>query len=289
LTTENSRALKRAPFVDWNRAVAAFGTPFFDAVRPSLESLRAFPDAGRLNAILDALPRPLFNANGRPLRFCAAAKQHGGPAGNPHPGYEERVDAEGRIEVRPGSWHDFFNAMAWLAWPRAKAALNRVHAAEIRCTPGVAARRGAARDAATLFDEAGAVVACSDAELAGLLRGFRWKALFVARRADAESRLRCFLVGHSLLDKALSPYKGLTANALVFAVPAEFLRMPAVEQVAALDGLLAAWLADPAHLDAAAPFSPLPLLGLPGFCDGNADPAFYDDPAVFRPGRTRVA
>ncbi len=29
-------------------------------------------------------------------------------------------------------------------------------------------------------------------------------------------------------------------------------------------------------------FAPLPVLGVPGWCDANAEAAFYDDPAVFR-------
>ncbi|EGD03465.1 hypothetical protein B1M_16340, partial [Burkholderia sp. TJI49] len=37
-------------------------------------------------------------------------------------------------------------------------------------------------------------------------------------------------------------------------------------------------------------FSPLPVLGVPGWWAANADPAFYADPAVFRSGRrTRAA
>jgi hypothetical protein len=32
-------------------------------------------------------------------------------------------------------------------------------------------------------------------------------------------------------------------------------------------------------------YSPLPVLGVPGFWPANADPAFYDDEHVFRAGR----
>ena len=32
-------------------------------------------------------------------------------------------------------------------------------------------------------------------------------------------------------------------------------------------------------------FTPLPLLGIPGWCAGNADVCFYDDAQVFRPRR----
>ena len=30
---------------------------------------------------------------------------------------------------------------------------------------------------------------------------------------------------------------------------------------------------------------PLPVLGVPGWCDANGDPAYYEDVAVFRPAR----
>ena len=39
---------------------------------------------------------------------------------------------------------------------------------------------------------------------------------------------------------------------------------------------------DAAHL-ASKPFAPLPLMGVPGWCADNANPAFYADAAVFRP------
>jgi len=32
-------------------------------------------------------------------------------------------------------------------------------------------------------------------------------------------------------------------------------------------------------------FAPLPVMGIPGWCDENAEAAFYDDVTVFRPGR----
>jgi hypothetical protein len=34
-------------------------------------------------------------------------------------------------------------------------------------------------------------------------------------------------------------------------------------------------------------FCPLPVMGLPGWCDDNERPGFYDDPLVFRSGRRR--
>jgi hypothetical protein len=52
---------------------------------------------------------------------------------------------------------------------------------------------------------------------------------------------------------------------------------------------LDAWLAQdltPEKL-ARKPFSPLPLLGVPGWWPANEDPAFYADASVFRPQRSQ--
>jgi hypothetical protein len=51
----------------------------------------------------------------------------------------------------------------------------------------------------------------------------------------------------------------------------------------ALDAAASAQL-QPDTLRAAA-LCPLPLLGVPGWWPGNADPTFYDDSRVFRAGR----
>jgi len=91
------------------------------------------------------------------------------------------------------------------------------------------------------------------------------------------------------MDKALSPYKRMTAHALLVPVAREFLSLPAAAQVASLDGRVATWLAESLPRGEGAPFSPLPLMGLPGFCDDNADPVYYDDAATFRPPRLRAA
>ncbi len=193
---------------------------------------------------------------------------------------------DGRIETRSGNWHDLFNALCWLAWPRAKAALNALHVQQAQADQ-TAPRRGAARDLATLFDESGAVLACSDPALTALLRDFRWAELFCARRAQVLAGMRCFVFGHALLDKARAPYKGLTAHALVLPVRRDFLSLPAAQQVGRLDAMLAEWFAESSNLDGTRRLSPLPLTGLPGFCKDNANPAYYDDINVFRAGRAR--
>ena len=131
--------------------------------------------------------------------------------------YEERIFRTGEVATRPGSWHDLFNALAWLAFPQTKAVLNRRHHDELaRLGDGPA--RGTARDVLTLFDEGGIVVACATPELAQLLGGFEWKDLFWQRRADVVRSMRFLVFGHAILERALAPYKGVTAKALILEV-----------------------------------------------------------------------
>jgi hypothetical protein len=275
---------------DWLASAATFNTPFYDAVREQLKRLQRFPDLAELNALAESQVPRAANVNGEPLRFVPPASRNlreGLAIADNH--YELRVYRKACVETRPGNWHDCFNALSWLAWPRSKAALNALHVREQPVSDAaIPARRSAARDAATLFDEGGAVLACSDAELAGLLRDFRWRELFCTRRHEAMAHLRCYVFGHALLDKARAPYKSLTAHALIFPVPHDFLLLPAATQLARLDALLAAWITAPANLQSTDCFAPLPLLGLPGFCQANAEPVYYDDLSVFRPGRSRA-
>jgi hypothetical protein len=259
----------------------------FESLRRELESLTEFPDIAALNglAALGALPQ--LTADGRRLSFAAPA-----PSGKGlsvvDSRYEARVQREAAIETRPGNWHDMFNALVWLAWPLAKAALNAVHTHDIdeeNCAG--TGRRSVARDIATLFDESGAVLACADPALGGLLRQFRWKELFCVRRAEVESRIRCYIFGHALFDRARQPYKGMTAHALIFPVTPDFFQQTPALQVRALDAMLAGWFGNPANLDSTQRLAPLPVLGFPGFCAASTDPRYYDDAAVFRPGRLR--
>jgi hypothetical protein len=89
-----------------------------------------------------------------------------------------------------------------------------------------------------------------------------------------EARLLVF--GHALLEQLLAPRKGLTAH--VWWVNA------AMNLGATADTWLAAQCT--AEALAAKPFTPLPVLGVPGWRAGNENFSFYDDSLVFRPRKT---
>lgn len=233
-----------------------------------------WPALSRLQKIITGAG--IRTACGLPLRLVSPAALGGAS-------YEQRLFALGELEFRERNWHDLFNVLVWLSFPRAKAALNaRHHAALPAAKPG---GRGPVRDALTLFDESGVIVLSADAELLDMIREFRWKQLFWERRAAVITGMAFLPFGHALCEKALAPYKGITGRGLLFEVAADFFRQSPAERLAAIDQRLALRIADAQALQHTHDLAPLPVLGVPGWCADNEQPAYYDDRDHFRPGR----
>lgn len=241
-----------------------------------------FPLCSDLNALLKA---EHCSGSGQPLRFVPSMP-HGSAPGQvdeANEAYEARIFRCGEIVTREGNWHDLFNALAWLAFPRTKRELNRAHH---ECMVGQESRqRGTARDVLTLFDESGVLVACADQSLAQLLTGFRWKELFWSRRDDVENQMRFFVFGHALHEKALRPHAGMTGRAIILDCDRHFLGATTVQQLAELDERAAAWFGDRKVLASTRLQAPLPILGIPGWDPDNNRASYYDNTQVFRPGR----
>jgi hypothetical protein len=235
-----------------------------------LVHLLAAPDPRA--ALSDAARRGgVTTAGGRPVCFVDAADAAGTP-------YETHVAATGRVPTRLNR-HDLFNALMWLAFPRAKATLNARQAAAIART-GIGARRGPVRDAATLIDESGLLLATHDPAVSAALAAHDWQQLLVRWRARWGRDIVPVVFGHALLDKLAGPFKAITAAVVVLRVPVAAQRADAT---ATLDAPAAQFLQRPAL--APSGLHHLPVLGIPGWCAANEDPHFYDDEAVFRPAR----
>jgi DUF3025 family protein len=261
----------------WNAVLAA---PMFAAVTPSV--LRLPPGRFPRHEELNALAGPsIVSGGGAPIRFVAPAR-----AGKISIPYETRIFETGEVQTRPDNWHDLFNALVWLAFPRTKAVLNRHHHEQIVARRGEPLR-GTVRDVLTLFDEGGVVVASAGAALSALLRDFRWKDLFWTRRARVAQSMRFHVFGHAIYEKALSPYKGVTAKALIIEVASELLAAPIEAQLATLDARAADYFSGAEALASTRSLSPLPVLGIPGWDPANGREEYYDDVAQFRPGRAR--
>lgn len=233
------------------------------------------PDRSMLNRL--AREQRLALPDGRPLSFVAPSLPQCALD------YERAIAGRGEIATRDGNLHDVFNALAWLRFPRAKAALNAVHARAVDAATANARNR--ARDAATLLDEAGLLLACAEPGLEVLLRAHAWRELFWTRRDEVSVAFRPLVLGHGLAVKLLSPYRALTAHVLVLNLP------PARPDAMSPDGdaETAEMLdAETSAIIASSGFgpellTPLPVAALPGWDTEDLDERLFDDLSVFRP------
>jgi hypothetical protein len=101
-----------------------------------------------------------------------------------------------------------------------------------------------------------------------------WHGLFWRERAAwNDGRIRVDVFGHALLEHALQPGMLLVGKALVLA-PCRNMPECLARAIRAAE-----LLNDPLQL------RPLPLSGIPGWHEGNADEAFYATAPCFRPRR----
>jgi len=202
--------------------------------------------------------------------------------------YELRIAASGEVETRPQNWHDLFNALQWLAYPHAKAAINAQHAALLDSGgEGELKKRSPRRDALTLFDEGGVVVASSSPETFRRIEAFRWKELFWERRGELEATTRFLAFGHALFEKGLAPYIGMVAKSIFVPVAHRDIEAPAAMLRARCDAWLAAHFASPGHLATPKSMAPLPVLGVPGWHPHTDRETFYEDATHFRGSRPK--
>lgn len=242
--------------IDWSR-------PWYAPWRGHGAPVAAAVQAGV--ALADAL-------NGRRAAPLPFVPQQALPAGM---AYELFIHRQRQVPVKPGL-HDFFHGLVWMRFPAAKLQLNRLQG-EVIAREGVGGRRGPVRDAITVFDENGALLQAPP-PLWQALRARDWRRLFVdLRPLWHEARLLVF--GHALLEQLVAPRKNLTAHVWCADCPLG-------DAAAAVD----AWLAGrcSAQALAAKPFTPLPVLGVPGWWQENVNFSFYDDSLVFRPPRPPV-
>ena len=119
----------------------------------------SFPDADSVGRLL---PSGAVSGNGSPICFVRASRLAAAQ-------YEKHIFQTGEVSTRENNWHDLFNALVWCRMPRLKAAMNARHYRELERESG--GPRGKRRDALTLFDESGVIVAGTNFDaLQALLR-----------------------------------------------------------------------------------------------------------------------
>ncbi len=258
--------------IDWQQA-------WFASVRAQAASLIAAPDwRAHLNAC--ATQDRLCNHQAQPLQFITQEELPEGVA------YEAHISATGLVPTRE-NLHDFFNALVWLTFPAIKRQLNALQSAQI-AQLGIGKSRGAARDAATIFDENAALLVVENSEdgraLVAALRAHQWHSAFIEQRAMFGSKAEVWSFGHALMEKLVKPYKAITAHTWVVWAEAEFFSMAWEQRRAWLDTQVAMQLIH--QTLTTADYTPLPVLGIPGWWP-QQDAGFYADKTVFRDKRGR--
>ena len=247
--------------------------PYWQDFLPFLDRISGlvFPSCAQLN---DLLPDGLCSTQGNPIRFVDSEQ-----LGN-HDGYEQRIYTSGQVSTRPNCWHDLFNALIWMRFPHIKTAMNCLH---FQAGAGLkSGSRGHKRDALTLFDECGVIVFSHHMEILDALAQRRWSDAFQTDTFRLSTRIA--ICGHAMLEKYLSPYKAMTAKALLIHTSKKFISRSRNEQLELLDRQLAENMLGGSILSRPACLSPLPLAGVPGWwpSEEQEDSCFYNDLQVFR-------
>ena len=105
--------------MDWAGARERLRGPIFAPLQGALELLPA--DRWPSHSELTALAEGVATARGKALRFVAP-REH---TDRERRYYELHIADTGEVETRPESWHDVFNALVWITFPRAKATRSR--------------------------------------------------------------------------------------------------------------------------------------------------------------------
>ncbi len=278
--------MQKNPLPDWDPNFSD-RTPLFEPLRPLAALFSGFtrwPGLADYQRVLAAWPQPIKTLAGRPLRIVA---QDGKP-GSFEQHYAPRIYLTGEIQTRTENWHDFFQYLTWFMFPSTKALINAAHIPHAQnrfANGGDVGRRTPVENALSLFDEGGAVIVSSDPSLLRLIREFRWKELFWQRRSDIARQLHCITFGHAMYEKALAPYPGMTANAILLECDADYFALDWTAKWAWLDERLAALLQSGTHLTQPKDLAPFPILGMPGWDAVNECADYYDNTRYFRPGR----
>lgn len=268
--------------MDWTAARERLAAPIFAPLAPALSRLAH--DRWPTNAELTAAAEGVKTARGKPLRFVSPRERND----RERRYYELHIAETGEVETR-SNWHDLFNALAWITYPKSKARINAQHAAILEEGGEAEARnRSPERDSLTLFDEGGVIVACSSAALLRLIVAFEWKELFWNRRAELQAKTRFMVFGHACYEQALAPYIGMVAKTVFVPVSDFFFMLAPESQLEEADKLVANHFASRARFHSPRSMAPMPVLGVPGWHFDAQDEAFYDDAKHFRskdPGR----
>lgn len=177
--------------------------------------------------------------------------------------YEGRIHLEGWVPTRPRSWHDLFNMLVWVSFPRAKRQLSARQARALgewvkpgaRALPG---RRTREQDGLAILDEGGLLLLAEEALAPALRAALGERRAEPAAEAIRAGRAAALLFGHAVYEQiALGgpPVRAMT-HLLEHAGP---LPTEDAARIALADARLCAELEEPTSFCAPEAFRSLPV------------------------------
>ncbi|AKT37213.1 DUF3025 domain-containing protein [Chondromyces crocatus] len=177
--------------------------------------------------------------------------------------YEGRIHLEGWIPTRPASWHDFFNLLVWLSFPRAKRQLSARQAGTLAqwVTPGargLPGRRTREQDGLAILDEGGMLLLVEEAAAPEIQAGLDARQGDAVADVIATGRAVALVFGHAVYEQLAlgGPLVRAMTHTLSSTGP---LPANAEARVALADQLLQAALRQPESFCDPASFRSLPV------------------------------
>lgn len=252
--------------------------------RTTLGACSSFPTLTELNSWLPTHARTF---NHLPVQFV---KQ---PEASELPNtwnYERHIATTGEIPTRVNNWHDLFGAIMWCLFPKTKAVFNYWHHHDLRVEQTQAHQkiRSQRRHVITALDECGVLMLTKRSDVVRALQAHEWQTAFIKHRQSWENDIHIFMIGHANYEMMTNPFLGLTAKAWHIPVNDSFFTLSLDDQYSYVDTLLADYLLTTGMKTVKPQLFPLPLLGIPKWCDLNVDFQFYENQEYFRPSRGKV-
>lgn len=261
----------------------------FNPIIPSFHQMEhnhtQWPKLQEFQSLLDSHPKPIINSQKKPIKFVNQSSQ----CNSFQDQYEPRIFLKGEVQTRLNNWHDFFQVLVWHTFPKTKIMLNALHyraSTERLKENSKNKQRTTLENFLTLFDECGIVIVSQYESLLDLIRNFQWGKIFWENRNQFGSSIECFTFGHAMYEKALSPYIGMTANALLISVSEDFFSLNYEDKLFTIDDIIIQKLQEEKPLSPKT-LNPFPILGVPDWYEQNNNLDFYLNEQYFRKGRKK--
>ncbi len=249
-----------------------------DAYNGAWQAKMEWPTIADYNQHAAEYAKKINNCNGSPIRFIRQVTKSQEFIYS----YEPSVYLRGEVLTRLNNWHDFFNMLVWLTFPKIKAAFNHWQYHHIKQRTVIQKTRTPVENILTHLDENGVIVVSSDETLLELLRGQHWQELFWQRRECVKTKMQFLITGHALYEKGLKPYLGMTGSGLLFKVSDRFFKQSLSQKINEVDCLVSENLMQHKAVAAHTKLVPVPILGIPAWWPANAALDFYKNTQYFR-------